>query len=71
MNFTKLEFDGNSNIVIEGTAPSDQDILALIGNLNKQTYIEQASLASMNVAKKEETQNKGFIVNCVIKQVNS
>ena len=71
VNFTKLEFDGNSNIVIEGTAPSDQDILALIGNLNKQTYIEQASLASMNVAKKEETQNKGFVVNCVIKQVNS
>lgn len=70
VSFSKIQFNGEEDIVIQGNAPSDQDILVLIGNLNKQSYIQQASLASMSVAE-QNSQKKGFIVNCKIKKRQS
>jgi type IV pilus assembly protein PilN len=68
VSFSKLEFDGTNKITLEGTAASDQDIITFIANLNKQTFIENASLASMNVPKTEKTNNqKGFVVVCSMK----
>ena len=69
--FTNLKFDGNNNIVINGLAFSDQDILNFISNLNSKPLIAQASLTNM----KEETQDensssknmKGFTINCILK----
>ena len=70
VSFSKIQFNGEEDIVIQGSAPSDQDILVLISNLNKQSYIQQASLASMSVAE-QNSQKKGFIVNCKIKKRQS
>ena len=70
VSFSKIQFNGDEDIVIQGNAPSDQDILTLIGNLNKQSFIQQASLASMSVGEKN-AQKKGFIVNCKIKKGQS
>ena len=68
VNFSKLEYDGTAKITLEGTASSDQDIIAFIANLNKQTYIENASLASMSVPQVEKNTNqKGFVVICLMK----
>ena len=68
VNFSKLEFDGTTKITLEGTAGSDQDIIAFIANLNKQSFIENASLASMNVPQSDKNTNqKGFIVICLMK----
>ena len=68
VNFSKLEFDGTTKITLEGTAGSDQDIIAFIANLNKQSFIENASLASMNVPQSDKNTNqKGFVVICLMK----
>ena len=68
VSFSKLEFDGSNKITLEGTAASDQDIISFIANLNKQTFIENASLASMSVpSSKKNSNQKGFIVICLMK----
>ncbi len=71
VQFTKLEFDGSTNISIQGSAFSDQDILNFIGNLNAKSLIEQASLVSMDVSTSETEQSssnkKGFTILCKLK----
>ena len=71
VNFSKLTFDGNDNVVIEGMAFSDQDILNFISNLNGKLLIEQSSLAAMKVDGQENTSGsnnkKGFVINCKLK----
>ena len=49
VKFTKLDYNGSNQILIEGIAASDQDILKLISNLNNKKLISQASLASMTL----------------------
>ena len=51
VKFTKLDYNGTNQILIEGMAASDQDILKLISNLNNKKLISQASLASMTLSK--------------------
>ena len=71
VQFTKMEFDGSTNISIQGFAFSDQDILNFIGNLNAKSLIEQASLVSMDVSTSETGQSssnkKGFTILCKLK----
>jgi len=71
VNFTKISFDGEDNLIIEGMAFSDQDILNFISNLNAKSLIEQASLANMKVENSEATagnnNKKGFVINCKLK----
>ena len=71
VQFSKLEFDGFTNIIIQGSAFSDQDILNFIGNLNEKSLIEQASLVDMNVTTTETEQSssnkKGFTILCKLK----
>ena len=50
VKFNSIEYDGSSQIVIEGTAFSDQDILKLIDNLSSKSLIAQASLAKNDAA---------------------
>ena len=73
VQFSKLEFDGSTNITIQGSAFSDQDILNFISNLNEKSLIEQASLVDMNVATTETEQSssnkKGFTILCKLKGV--
>ena len=66
VKFTKLDYNGSNQILIEGLAASDQDILKLISNLNNKKLISQASLASMNLPNTSNTNNamKGFLIAC-------
>ncbi len=51
VKFNTIEFNGKNKINIDGDAFSDQDVLKLITNLNKQSLINQASLVSMKLQK--------------------
>ena len=69
VNFSKMNFDGSSNITIEGMAFSDQDILNFISNLNEKSLIEQASLVAMKVDDQDGNSNKkGFTILCKLKE---
>tara|TARA_A100001011_G_scaffold372902_1_gene431770 strand:- start:3983 stop:6301 length:2319 start_codon:yes stop_codon:yes gene_type:complete len=71
VQFTKMVFNGDNSIKIEGKAFSDQDILNFINNLNAKKLVKQASLVTMNVQTSTEegdssTNKKGFEIACII-----
>ncbi len=71
VKFNSIEYDGLDQIIIQGSASSDQDILKLISNLNNKKLIKQAQLATMTV----DTQTsgtrtmKGFKISCILEAV--
>ena len=74
VQFTKMIFDGNDSLIIEGIAFSDQDILNFISNLNAKSSIEQASLAAMQNQSGDQgnsgsNNKKGFTINCKLKLI--
>ena len=72
VRFTKIDFNGTNQILIQGLAASDQDILKLISNLNNKKLISQASLASMDLSTASGNTNnamKGFLINCILEIV--
>jgi type IV pilus assembly protein PilN len=72
VKFTKLDYNGSNQILIEGMAASDQDILKLISNLNNKKLISQASLASMTLPNSGGNTNntmKGFLIACKLENV--
>ena len=72
VKFTKLDYNGTNQILIEGMAASDQDILKLISNLNNKKLISQASLASMTLPNSGSNTNntmKGFLIACKLENV--
>ena len=72
VKFTKLDYNGSNQILIEGMAASDQDILKLIRNLNNKKLISQASLASMTLPNTGNNANntmKGFLIACKLENV--
>jgi len=64
VKFNSVDYNGKRNVVIQGIAASDQDILKFIENLGKQKLIEQASLSSMKLPtyKAGQVSMKGFRV---------
>jgi len=67
VKFLKIDYNGSNQIIIEGMAYSDQDILKLISNLNNKKLISQASLASMTLPNTNNNANramKGFVIAC-------
>ncbi len=69
VKFKSIEYNGVDQIVIEGSAFSDQDILKLISNLNNKKLISQASLASMTLPEGEQQGSqkmKGFKIACIL-----
>ena len=69
VKFKSIEYNGVDQIVIEGSAFSDQDILKLISNLNNKKLISQASLASMTLPEGEQQGSqkmKGFRIACIL-----
>jgi len=71
VQFTKLDFNGVDQVLIEGTAFADQDIINFISNLNQKPSIDQASLVKMNVPDQQNGQSsnsKGFIVLCKLQK---
>ena len=72
VKFTKLDYNGSNQVLIEGMAASDQDILKLISNLNNKKLISQASLASMTLPNTGNNANntmKGFLIACKLENV--
>ena len=72
VKFKSIEYNGVDQIVIEGLAFSDQDILKLISNLNNKKLISQASLASMTLPEGEQQGSqkmKGFKIACILESV--
>ena len=72
VKFNSIEYDGSSQIVIEGGAFSDQDILKLISNLNNKKLIAQASLATMTLPEGNQQGKqamKGFKVVCILESI--
>jgi len=71
VKFRTIEYNGADQIIIEGSAFSDQDILKLISNLNNKRLIAQASLASMMLPTGQQgsQQMKGFRIACVLENV--
>ena len=71
VNFTKMKFDGTNNVIIEGVAFSDKDILNFVTNLKAKSLIEQASIANMSMNSDNQgtgsNNKKGFIINCILK----
>ena len=70
VRFDKVDYDGSRNLIVQGVAASDQDILKFIDNLGKQNLIEQASLSSMRLPKGRAgtAKMKGFRVIVKIKR---
>jgi len=72
VKFNSVEYNGSSQIVIKGSAFSDQDILKLISNLNNKKLIKQASLATMTLPEGQSMNAptmKGFVVACILENV--
>ena len=70
VKFKSIEYNGVDQIIIEGSAFSDQDILKLISNLNNKRLISQASLATMTLptGQQGEQQMKGFKIACILEK---
>ncbi len=72
VKFNSIDFDGQNQVVINGVASTDQDILKLIGNLNEKKLISQASLASMTLPENNDPTKpkmKGFKVACTVESI--
>jgi len=72
VKFASLEYNGSNRIIIQGDANTDNAILKLITNLNKQKLIQQASFSlvlSKVDPKKSISDSKEFKVICIIKGV--
>jgi len=71
VKFESVDYNGKSQVIIQGVAASDQDILRLIGNLSSKKLIQQASLTSMqlpNSSNKTAQASKGFKIFVKIKK---
>ncbi|MDB9799281.1 pilus assembly protein PilM [Candidatus Pelagibacter sp.] len=68
VKFKSLDYDGNNQLIIEGSSSNDQNILQLIKNLNEKKLINQATLATMNSVSMGQASNakdlKGFKIIC-------
>ena len=72
VKFNSIEYNGSNQIIIQGTASSDQDILKLISNLNNKKLIMQAQLATMTLPDGQTAgapTMKGFKIACILENV--
>jgi len=71
VKFESVDYNGKSQVIIQGVAASDQDILRLIGNLSSKNLIQQASLTSMQLPTNSNATgqpSKGFKIFVKIKK---
>ena len=71
VKFLEVNYNGSNQLVIKGSAATDQDILKLIKNLSKQKLVKQASLGSMNYKGKVSSSGqtkKIFLVNVKVRR---
>jgi type IV pilus assembly protein PilN len=71
VKFESVDYNGKNQVIIQGVAASDQDILRLIGNLSSKKLIQQASLSSMQLPTSSSATGqprKGFKIFIKIKK---
>jgi len=71
VKFDSVDYNGNNQVIIQGVAATDQDILKLIGNLSSKKLINQASLSSMKLPTSSSAggqPRKGFRIFVKIKK---
>ena len=69
VKFNSIEYNGSNQIIIQGVASTDQDILKLIRNLNNKKLIMQAQLATMTLPDGQTAgapTMKGFKIACIL-----
>ena len=69
VKFNSIEYNGSNQIIIQGVASTDQDILKLISNLNNKKLIMQAQLATMTLPAGQTAgapTMKGFKIACIL-----
>ena len=69
VKFNSIEYNGSNQIIIQGVASTDQDILKLISNLNNKKLIMQAQLATMILPDGQTAgapKMKGFKIACIL-----
>ena len=69
VKFNSIEYNGSNQIIIQGVASTDQDILKLISNLNNKKLIMQAQLATMTLPDGQTARApkmKGFKIACIL-----
>ena len=69
VKFNSIEYNGSNQIIIQGVASTDQDILKLISNLNNKKLIMQAQLATMTLPEGQTAgapKMKGFKIACIL-----
>ena len=69
VKFNSIEYNGSNQIIIQGVASTDQDILKLISNLNNKKLIMQAQLATMTLPDGQTAgapKMKGFKIACIL-----
>ena len=69
VKFNSIEYNGSNQIIIQGVASTDQDILKLISNLNNKKLIMQAQLATMTLPDGQTAgapTMKGFKIACIL-----
>ena len=71
VKFNSIEYNGSNQIIIQGVASTDQDILKLISNLNNKKLIMQAQLATMTLPDGQTAgapTMKGFKIACILEK---
>ncbi len=69
VKFNSIEYNGSNQIIIQGVASTDQDILKLISNLNNKKLIMQAQLATMTLPDGQTAgapKMKGFKISFIL-----
>ena len=70
VKFSKIEYDGNNRIIINGFAYDHQDIINFNINLNKKKLIKKAEIISSDPTSSEElkasSMKRTFLIKCII-----
>jgi type IV pilus assembly protein PilN len=71
VQFTKITFDGNDSLIIEGVAFAVDDILNFVSNLSQKSLIKKAAIEDMTDSVDQATagsiNKKNFKINCTLK----
>jgi len=70
VKFSKIDYDGNNRIIINGFAYDHQDIINFNINLNKKKLIKKAEIISSDPTSSEElkasSMKRTFLIKCII-----
>jgi type IV pilus assembly protein PilN len=66
LKLTKIEYEGDDELIVYGMSTNDGNILKFIDNLTKVEVIDKASLVTMSVETISEQTLKSFTIKCTL-----